>query len=196
MELRDSVIGCLDTHPAVRSVRLVGSRADGSANEFSDWDFCVETNDFTALSKAMPDLMAPLDPLAQQWDRLSPQWCWMLILDGPAKVDLVFPEYLHADEPPWRPARDNLAEIDAHFWDWMLWLRSKAASNKTDLVASELDKLFAHMLAPLGAERRPSTIKDAIVEYREARDRAERRFATVIKRDLETAAAPAFAGLT
>jgi hypothetical protein len=138
-------------------------------------------------------LLARLDPLAQQWDRLSPEWCWMLILRGPAKVDLIFPDEPHANEPPWRPSRENLDAIEAHFWDWMLWLRGKEAGGKADVVASELDKVFNHLLAPLGVKASPSSIREAIASYRAARDRAEQRVGVVVRRELDAAVAPAFA---
>lgn len=73
MNLGDRVIASVASHPAIRSIRLVGSRADGSATECSDWDFRVEANDFTAAAVA-----------------------------------------------------SNLEAIDAHFWDWMLWLTTAA----------------------------------------------------------------------
>jgi hypothetical protein len=77
----------------------------------------------------------------------------------------------------------------------MLWLRGKEAREKIELIASELDKLFHHLLEPLGVERRPSSIADAIANYQEARDHAEQRFGTTVRRDLEAAAAPALASL-
>jgi len=67
----------------VRSIELVGSRATGEARPESDWDFRVEARDFDAVAAALPALLAPLEPLAQQWDRLSDEQCWMLILRGP-----------------------------------------------------------------------------------------------------------------
>src|SRR5947207_675148 len=139
MNLDERIIATVAHHPAVRGIRLVGSRAEGRANEFSDWDFLVDTNDFDVVAQGLRELLAPLEPLVQQWDRLSPEWCWMLILHGPAKVDLIFPHEPHDNEPPWEPNAENLDAIDAHFWDWMLWLRSKHASAKTDLIASELE---------------------------------------------------------
>ncbi len=192
MDIADRVIANVGLHPAIRSIRLVGSRAEGRANSFSDWDFRVETHDFGAAAEALPGLVAPLEPLAQQWDRLSPEWCWMLILRGPAKVDLIFPDEPHTEEPPWQPNHGNLGAIDAHFWDWMLWLRGKEASGKADLVASELDKLFDHLLAPLGVKHPPRSIGDALASYRRAREDAERRFGVIVRRELEAAAAPAF----
>jgi hypothetical protein len=93
----------------------------------------------------------------------------MLMVRGPVKVDLIFVDEPHTDEPPWKPSRDNLAGIDAHFWDWMLWLRGKEAAGKGDLVAAHLEKAFDHLLAPLGAERPPPSIQDALALYLDAR---------------------------
>ena len=69
--LGDRAIEAVERHSAVRRVRLVGSRAAGTATVLSDWDFVVETGDFQAVAKDMGSLIAPLRPLAQQWDRLS-----------------------------------------------------------------------------------------------------------------------------
>jgi hypothetical protein len=131
--------------------------------------------------------------LVQQWDRLSSEQCWMLLLAGPVKVDLIFPDESHEKEGPWRPGPDNLAGIDDHFWDWMLWLRSKEAAGKSEQVAVELDKLHAHLLAPLGVEQPPSSVAEAVASYRAARDRAERRFGRAVSREVERAVAPALA---
>ncbi len=133
MGLDGAVVAAVSPHPAVRRIELVGSRAEGRATRWSDWDFGVHTNDFAAAAEALPQLLAPLEPLVQQWDRLSSEQCWMLILPGPVKVDLIFPEEPHAREEPWRVAADTLAGIDDHFWDWMLWLRGKEAAGKSDL---------------------------------------------------------------
>lgn len=178
-------------HPAVRSIELAGSRAESRANDRSDWDFVVVTDDFPALAAALPELCAQLEPLAQQWDRLSPYACWMLMLAGPTKIDLIFPEQPYEDEPPWEPARDNLTAIDDHFWDWALWLRSKEAAGRDELVTTELEKLFLHLLAPLGATRRPTSVADAVAIYRDARGEAERRFGIEVPRELEAAVAAA-----
>ena len=58
-------------------------------------------------------------------------------------------------------------------------------------MTAELEKLFVHLLAPLGAERAPSSIAEAVAWYRAGRDRAERRFGTAVSRRLEQAVAPA-----
>jgi hypothetical protein len=152
----------------------------------SDWDFGVWAPDFGAV----PALLAPLRPLVQQWDRLSDTQCWMLILRGPVKVDFIFPDEPHAHEGPWVPGPDTLAAIDGHFWDWMLWLHSKEAAGKDDQVAAELEKLFDHLLGPLGVAAAPSSVAEAVVAYRAARDEAERRFGRSVSREVEQAVAP------
>ncbi|HJP66487.1 MAG TPA: nucleotidyltransferase domain-containing protein [Actinomycetota bacterium] len=191
MDVADRVIAAVAPHPAVRELRLVGSRAEGRATALSDWDFEVQTSDFGSIADALPGLCAPLQPLAQQWDRLSAWYCWMLMLRGPTKVDLIFPDQAHTDEPPWRPASDNLDAIDAHFWDWMLWLKSKEVAEKMDVVGVHLQKAFDHLLAPLGAERPPSSIPDAVGVYRRARGHVEERFGRRVSRALETEVVPA-----
>ena len=148
-------------------------------------------SDFSAVAGALPALLAPLEPLAEQWDRLSLHQCWMLMLRGPVKVDLIFSGEPHAPEPPWRVGADTLEEIDAHFWDWILWLRSKGARGKRDLVEAELEKLFDHLLAPLGVEKQPTSIVGAVAAYREARGRAEKRLRVTVPRELEREVAPA-----
>ena len=177
-------------HPAVDRIELIGSRAEGRATEWSDWDFGVRARDFAAVAEALPGLLAPLGPLVQQWDRLSETWCWMLILRGPVKVDLIFSDEPHEKEPPWEPTPETLGGIDDHFWDWMLWLRSKEAVGKDELVGAELQKLFEHLLGPLGVERMPSSIAEAVESYRAARHRAEERFDRVVSRAVERAVAP------
>lgn len=187
MNLAETVVAAVSP---VASIELVGSRADGRATQWSDWDFAVRTGDFRAVAEALPGLLAPLDPLVQQWDRLSDEYCWMLILRDPVKVDLIFPDEPHEKEGPWVPGPDTLAGIDDHFWDWMLWLRAKEAAGKEEQVEAELDKLFGHLLAPLGVEAPPSSVADAVESYLAARERAERRFGRPVNRAVEQAVAP------
>jgi hypothetical protein len=151
----------------VRSIELVGSRATGEARPESDWDFRVEARDFDAVAAALPALLAPLEPLAQQ-------------------------EEPHVREPPWVPSAENLGAIDAHLWDWLLWLRSKG----DDLVAAELEKLFVHLLRPLGVERVPTSVADAVELYRPARDAAAARLGCVVPLALEAEVARALRGAT
>lgn len=190
MNLEETVTTAVSAHPAVEQIELIGSRAEGRVTEWSDWDFGVRARDFEAVAAALPGLLAPLQPLAQQWDRLSKEQCWMLILRGPSKVDLIFPYEPHEQEGPWQPLPETLAGIDDHFWDWVLWLRGKEAAGKGELLAAELKKLFAHLLGPLGAGAVPSSVADAVESYRSARDRAERRFGRTVSRAVEEEVAP------
>jgi len=185
------VVAAIGRHPEVRSIALTGSRAEGRATELSDWDFVVAAGDFPAVARDLPELSAPLAPIAEQWDRLSPHWCWMLMLQGPTKIDLLFLDEPHEVESPWEATRENLRGIDRHFWDWALWLHSKEAAGKSELVATELDKLLEHLLGPLGVRTRPDSVAEAVAAYRDARAVAERRFGCEVPRELEAAVATA-----
>jgi hypothetical protein len=158
----------------VEKVELVGSRAAGTAVTLSDWDFLVETNDFDAVAQALPQLVEPLRPLARQWDPLGEHPCYMLMLTGAIKVDLIF-DRPHEPAPPWVVTAETLPRIDAHFWDWVLWLGAKRAAGKHALIESELDKLSAHILAMLGVEERLVSLEDAVGRYRPALRDAEER---------------------
>jgi predicted nucleotidyltransferase len=174
----------ISRHPAVSSVELVGSRARGEATDLSDWDFEVETREFRAVAEALPSLVAPLEPLAQQWDRLSPHACYMLLLRGIGKVDLIFDEPWESS-PPWTVSAATLRGIDDHFWDWTIWLAAKDRAGKQGLVEAELGKMHEHLLGPLGVERVPSNIADAVAVYAAARAEAEKRLATSAPRAME-----------
>jgi predicted nucleotidyltransferase len=189
-DLAERVIRNVERHPSIGRIRLAGSRARGTPGPHSDWDFLVETTDFPTVAAALPRLLSPLEPLAQQWDRLSDQQCWMLILRGPLKVDLIFADEPHAHELPWEPSAKSLHALDAHFWDWTLWLRAKVEAGKREFVAAELRKLYEHLLAPLGAERVPASIGDAVALYRAARAAAEQRFGCEVSRHLEAEVSP------
>jgi hypothetical protein len=172
-------------HPGIAAVELVGSRADGSATRLSDWDFVVVTDRFDEVARALPTLVAGLDALAQQWDRISAYPCYMLLLRGPVKVDLIFPDEPYGSFPPWTVTGETLDGIDQHFWDWILWLTSKREKGKDDLVGRELAKMRDHLLGPLGVDRVPSSIEAAVERYRSARDEQEREFGVVISRRRE-----------
>jgi predicted nucleotidyltransferase len=190
ISLDRQVIEAVERHSAVRRVRLVGSRAAGTATAVSDWDFAVETDDFQAVARDIETLVATLDPLAQQWDRLSETQCWMVILPGPVKLDLIFAEP-HGNEPPWRPERTNLAAIDAHFWDWALGLLAKRVQGRSDLVATELLKMFTHILLPMGVQVAPDSLDTAVVSYLVARARLEHDLGVTVPRTLEREAVQA-----
>ena len=191
MDVAARVAEVVGSHPAVGRVRLVGSRASGRETTLSDWDFLVETTDVDAVSTALPDLAARLEPLVAQWDRLSEEASYyMLILGDGTKVDLVLdrPPVL---EPPWEVSAETLAGIDAHFWDWILWLGGKQLGGREELVRGMLGGLmFEHLLGPLGVPRPPSSIGEAVRSYLQARERRERELGTRVARTVEDAVLP------
>jgi len=180
----------LHAHDAVRSVRLVGSRAEGGATALSDVDLLVDA-DLDALEPDLAGLVAPLEPLASQWDRLSEEASYfMLIVPGGIKVDLVF-DVPPTNEPPWQVSAATLPGIDAHFWDWILWLGGKQLGGRDELVASMLGGImFEHLLGPLGVERPPATIDRAVRAYLAARDVREAELGVTIGRELQEAVLP------
>jgi len=184
-DIAASIESVLLPHPAIRGVELVGSRADGSPTPLSDWDFVVVTDRFDDVARALPSLVAELDPLAQQWDRISDYPCYMLMLEGPVKVDLIFPEEPYESLPPWTVSADSLDGIDQHFWDWILWLASKREKGQDELVGRELVKMRDHLLVPLGIDRVPASIEAAVECYRSARDERERAFGIQVTRRRE-----------
>jgi hypothetical protein len=184
--LPDDVMRVLGAAAGIQRIELTGSRASGRATPLSDWDFQVVTAGFAAVRDAIPRLVVPLSPVVAQWDRPSRTWCYMLILNGPAKVDLIFGQP-HAALPPWQASASTLRGIDDHFWDWTLWLRSKQAAGKQHLVEAELGKLHEHLLGPLGVMQAPATIELAIAGYRTARHQWERRLGMRIPRTAEEA---------
>jgi hypothetical protein len=190
-DLAASVTAALLQHPHVRDVELVGSRATGSSTPLSDWDFVVVTDRFGEVARALPTLVPRLDPLAQQWDRISEYPCYMLMLRGPVKVDLIFPEEPYESLPPWTVTVETLDGIDRHFWDWILWLASKREKRQDELVRRELAKMSVHLLRPLGVDRVPGSIEDALDSYLSARDRRERELGVEVSRRLEHEVLPA-----
>lgn len=189
-DIAASIESVLLPHPAIRGVELVGSRADGSPTPLSDWDFVVVTDRFDDVARALPTLVAGLDPLAQQWDRISDYPCYMLMLQGPVKVDLIFPEEPYESLPPWTVSADSLDGIDQHFWDWTLWLASKREKGQDELVGRELVKMRDHLLGPLGIDRVPASIEAAVECYRSARDERERAFGIQVTRRREREVLP------
>jgi predicted nucleotidyltransferase len=170
--------------PSRRVVRvdLVGSRARGEETALSDWDLRIDTTNGPALARELPALVDPLEPLAAQWDRLTERATYMLMLPGAVKVDLFPGDELRAIQPPWEATPSNLVAIDAHFWDWALWLGSKVLAGKSGVVSEELAKLHRNLLGPLGVTSRPATIERAVAEYRGARDRLEHRWEMSVPR--------------
>jgi hypothetical protein len=184
------ILDLFEADPSVAKVELIGSRARGDATPFSDWDFGLEVHDFPSFSRDIGLLVAPLLPLAQQWDRLSETKCYMLIVPGPTKVDFLFPEVPNEKSPPWTVDKDSLNEVDAHFWDWMLWLASKQFRGNEKLVHGELQKLFGHLLQPMLVEEVPESISDAIEVYKRAREKWETKFQISTGRELQNEVEP------
>ena len=96
----------------------------------------------------------------------------MLIVPGPEKVDLIFEDVPHAAEPPWTVTSSTLEAVDAHFWDWTLWLASKVDASKAEVVDAELGKMHEHLLGPLEAEQ-PTSLGHAVDLYPQAAARWE-----------------------
>ena len=101
------------------------------------------------------------------------------------KVDLLL------DLAERRPSADSpavtaatLPGIDAHFWDWNLWLGSKRLRATETLVRAELAKMWGYLLKPLGGIAAPTTQREAIAEYLRQLQRLERRLDIHIPPDL------------
>lgn len=182
MDVPARVTEVLAPSPQVVRVDLVGSRARGEETALSDWDFRIDTTDGAALARELPTLVEPLETLTAQWDRLTERATYMLMLPGAVKVDLFPGDELRPIQPPWEPTPSNLVAIDAHFWDWALWLGGKVLAEKAGVVAEELGKLHRNLLGPLGVTSPPATVEQAVAEYRGARDRLERRWEMSVPR--------------
>jgi Nucleotidyltransferase domain len=191
VDLGTRVPELLRQHPSVTRVELVGSRARGTPTALSDWDFGVETDDLAAVKPALPGLVAPLEPLAEQWDPLGEPPSYMLVVRGPVKIDLIFSHEAVPQRPPWRVGPDTLAALDAHFWDWILWLAAKRAGGRDELVRGELKKMHGFLLGPLGVDAAPETIAEAVGAYLSASGEAERRFGMEVPRALRDEVLPA-----
>jgi predicted nucleotidyltransferase len=194
-DLAPLVRAALEPHRHVLDVELVGSRATGTPVPLSDWDFVVHTDDVDAVARELPALAEELEPLAAQWDRLGPPEysCYMLMMPGPAKVDLIV-HVPHDPEPPWEVTAETLDGIDRHFWDWTLWMASKRQRGETSLVREQLELMSAHLLRPLGVAEVPGSIEEAIAAYRSARDRRESELGVTVSRRLEREVLRAAAG--
>jgi predicted nucleotidyltransferase len=179
--------------PGVDGVRLVGSRGRGDPTPLSDWDYEVDTARFDEVADALPAAVAPARPLATLWDPLGERPNFTVLLDGPAKVDLIFDGHPFSPSPPWVPSAESLPAIDAHFWDWTLWLGAKQLRSEADLVRGQLDHLHQHLLAPMGAAGPPADLADAVESYLAQRSEQERRFGVVVDRRLGDQVAPALA---
>ena len=177
--------GLLTGHPAVNSVEFAGSRSRGTHEELSDWDFAVETSDFNALAQDLPALVAPLDPLGQQWEPMGHFPVYQVFLRGPVKIEYLFLEHSQDPVPPREPGKDTLPAINTHFWDWIWWLTTKASVGRSDLVAEHMPQLHAQLLRPMGISAVPTTIESAIEAFVARRDALEVEFGVSVDRALE-----------
>ncbi len=183
------VLPIVEALPGVVEVQLCGSRFRGDAGPFSDWDFAVLTENFETTAARLPCAIRAADPLAAQWDRLSSTACFMLIVPGPQKIDLIFEGVAHTPEPPWILTAATLPEVDAHFWDWTLWLVSKLDAGRHDVVESELNKMHEYLLEPLGV-RHPASLARAVMAYVDTLPQWESQLAVGVDRSLQNAVAP------
>ena len=180
MNLAEVVPALLKASTHVAGVELRGSRGRGDDGPFSDWDFVVWTDDVAAISTELPALVQPLRPMLMFWDPLSEVPCFQLMLSGPTKVDFIFEGRTFPVQPPWTLTEVTLPSIDAHFWDWILWLTSKTHAGKMETVTSELQKMFGYLLAPMGGQAPPSSLDDAVEQYLRLRTSAELRYGVVV----------------
>ncbi|MBW8487318.1 nucleotidyltransferase domain-containing protein [Actinomadura parmotrematis] len=190
MGIAEDLAAAVRAHPAVRRVEPIGSRARGTATELSDWDYQVIVEDFGELAADLPGIAAAHGPLSAQWDPLGDCAGYLMIFPGPVKVDLVFPEVARSRHRPWRVGPDTLQPIDAHFWDWTLWLVSKRRRGMADRVRGELLKMSRHLLEPLGVATVPHSLEEAADRYVRARARLEARYGMRVPRQLESAVLP------
>jgi Nucleotidyltransferase domain len=174
---------CLREIPGIVGVELVGSRAKGAEGPLSDWDFAVCAPNFEAVRRALPQAVSSLHPLGTLWDPLSRRANFMLVLDGPKKIDLLFDEP-QEPRPPWTPTATSLASIDCHFWDWTLWLGAKTLARHEHLVRDELARMSDFLLQPMGVAEPPASLADAVRTYRSSRRQLETTFGVRVSRRL------------
>jgi hypothetical protein len=172
-------------HAAVTGVEFAGSRSRGTHEELSDWDFAVETSDFGEVARDMPKLVAPLEPLGEQWEPLGHFPVYQVLLRGLTTVEYLFLDVVQDARPPMRPSAETLVAINTHFWDWMWWLITKASAGRQDLVAEHLPQLYAHLLQPMGIAAAPASIDEAIAAFVARRDALEHAYGVYLPRALE-----------
>ena len=173
------------SHPEVRHVELAGSRARGTHEELSDWDFAVTTADFASLSRDLPALVAPLHPLGAQWEPVGHFPVYQVLLRGPTKVEYLFLDHSQEAMPAPEPGQETLASIDTHFWDWIWWIATKASVGRDDLVTEHLPQLFEHLLRPMGVTEAPGDVDASITAFVGRRDHLEREYGFTVSRVLE-----------
>jgi predicted nucleotidyltransferase len=156
-------------NPAIQGIALVGSRADDDPTPLSDWDLEVTTDDFQGAAVGIIEAAAALKPLAVFFDPLGTRPNLTVILDGPTKVDLIFPDTPFEPAPPWEATGDTLTKIDWHFWDWTLWLAAKRLRGLDDIVDFSIEDQHEFLLRPMGVEQAPESLDAAMDAYEDAR---------------------------
>ena len=184
-DIVEVAIRLLVKHRAVRSVEFAGSRSRGTHHDLSDWDFAVDTSDFAAVARDLPALVAPLDPLGEQWEPMGRFPVYQVMLRGPTKLEYLFLDQGQDAMPPVTPSATTLAAIDTHFWDWTWWLATKAAAGRGDLVSQHLPHLHRHLLRPMGVTTAPASISTAIDAFVARRNALERAYGVSVPRALE-----------
>lgn len=169
----------VEASEGVTSVTLGGSRARGTATDLSDWDLYLEGDHVRTVTE-IPALVGSLHPLAAFWEPLSERAGYMVVMSGPVKVDLFPVGARRQIQPPWVPSAGTLGAIDAHFWDWILWLGSKSLRGERELVGDELAKMHWFLLGPLGVVSSPTDLQDAIASYRQAQAEASEFLGVVV----------------
>jgi hypothetical protein len=173
----------LGSTDAVGAITLGGSRANGTATTLSDWDLYLE-GESAKLMAEIPGLMSPLRPLGAFWEPLSEDAGYMMVMGGPVKIDLFPIGARRSLQPPWEPASGTLSGMDGHYWDWLLWLGSKALRRQDALVSDELAKMQWFLLGPLGVERTPADLHEAVAWYLKARAVTSARLRTPVPEEL------------
>jgi hypothetical protein len=149
-------------------VTLGGSRERGRATELSDWDLYL-VGDPEAMMVQVPGVIASFGPLAAFWEPLAEEAGYMVVMDGPTKVDVFPTGGRRRIQPPWVLSAETLVEIDGHFWDWSLWLGGKTLRGQRELVADELIKMHNFLLKPIGVATAPADLGEAVGVYLDAR---------------------------
>ena len=185
-----AVKAALEAHPAVRSVELVGSRATGRTHALSDWDLSVQADDFQRILGDLPGLVEPIRPLHTFWDPYGRHYAYMVLLPGPTKLDICFFDQPHEYEPPYEPSAETLQTMDSHFWDWILWTEQKRLCGDATQMRESLELMYTHLLAPMGVDDDPISVRDAVNAYLGARDRLEGELHVRIDRTLENEVRP------
>jgi hypothetical protein len=167
-EVVTAIRTALERCSAVTSVTLGGSRERGGATKLSDWDFYL-AGDSEAMMAEVPVVIASFAPLAAFWEPLAEEAGYMVVMDGPTKVDVFPTGGRRPIQPPWVVSAETLVQIDGHFWDWSLWLGGKTLRGERELVANELLKMHGFLLEPIGVADAPTDHGEALAVYLRAR---------------------------